>query len=234
MELQVGKMSTKELATWFGIAYSTYRKKATQLLEELNFYCNYTKIRGAIIIDKIYVSEYIKPTPAYKFVLDNFEKHWHKSGLDTAARVGSEMYYTYKDNELKGLKESTIKHYVAKARLEKYGHVYLDDHGTSGKCKPEPVVENAWEEAIQLTPEQYEIWRECLKEAYYSEEDAVIEEGIALGYISEAEQEEIKKNKEKTQKEIRALKHEKMIALCSERLGFYPNQITKLIKELYF
>lgn len=234
MELQVGKMSTKELAIWFGIAYSTYRKKATQLLEELNFYCHYTKIRGAIIIDEIYIPEYIKPTPAYKFVLDNFEKHWHKSGLDTAARVGSEMYYTYKDNELKGLKESTIKHYVAKARLEKYGHVYLDDHGTDGRCKPEPVVDNKWEEAVQLTPEQYEIWRECLKEAYFSEEDAIIEEGIALGYISEAEQEAIKKSKEETQKEIRSLKHEKMITLCSERLGFYPNQITKLIKELYF
>ena len=234
MELKVGKMPTRELAEWFGIGYGSFRNKKEEKLKELSFYCSYQLVYGGIIIDKIYVSEYIKPTPAYKFVLDNFEKHWHKSGLDTAARVGSEMYYTYKDNELKGLKESTIKQYVAKARLEKYGHVYLDDHGTGGRCKPEPVVDNKWEEAVQLTPEQYEIWRECLKEAYYSEEDAIIEEGIALGYISEAEQEAIKKSKEETQKEIRSLKHEKMITLCSERLGFYPNQITKLIKELYF
>lgn len=234
MNLHLGKMKTREIAEWFGISYGGFRNKKEEKLKELSFYCCYEVIYGGIIITDIYISTYLKPTPAYDFIKEHFIEHWHKSMLDTCARVGSEMYYVYKDKELKGLKKSTVKAYVAKARLEKFGHVYQNDHGTEGSCHPEPVIDNHWDEAEKLTEEQYKIYKECLREAYYSEEDAIIEEAMAINAISESEYNEIKRNKEKNSKSIREARHNKMVELCTERIGFYPNQITKIEREIIF
>lgn len=234
MELKLGKMTSKELAAWFGISYGSFRNKKTEKLKELTFYCSYELVYGGITISNIFIKEYLKPTPAYAFIKANFLKHWHKSMLDTCARVGSEMYYTYKDTELKGLKESTIKAYVAKARLEMFGHVYQNDYGTDRYCHPEPVVDNHWEEAEQLSEEQMKLYKQCLQEAYYSEEDAMIEEAYCLHLISDTEYEEIKKDREKNSKVIREARHAKMMALCDEKIGFYPNQITKIEKGIFF
>lgn len=234
MELKLGKMTTKELATWFGVSYDTFRHRKKEKIKELSFYCSYELVYGGVEIIDIYVSEYLKPTPAYTFIKSVMLKHWHKSMLDTCARVGSEIYYTYKDKELKDVKESTVKSYVARARLEMFGHVYKNDHGTEGQCHPEPVVDNHWDEAEQLSEEQLKIYKECLREAYYSEEEAMIEEAYSLHLINDAEYKELKQEREENSKEIRDMRHNKMMALCTEKIGFYPNQITKLEKELYF
>ena len=212
MELQLGKMTTRDVAKWFGMSYDTFRHKKKEKIKELSFYCSYELVYGGIEISKIYISEYLKPTSTYAFIKANYPKHWHKSMLDTCARVGSEMYYAYKDKELKGIKESTIKAYVAKARLEMFGHVYQNDRGTDGRCHPEPVIDNCWEEAKQLSEEQYRIYKECLKEAYYSEEDSMIEEAYALHLINDAEYQEIKQEQEQNSKISREIKNGKLIS----------------------
>lgn len=233
-ELKLGKVKTKEIAEWFGITYGSYHNSKKKKIQELKQYCSFEEVYGGIIINNIYIKEYIKPTPTYQFVKSVLDKHWHNSLLDTAARVGSEIYHMHY-KELEGLKESTIKAYAAKARQEKYGRVYhKNEHGTDGSCHPEPVQDNLWEESIPLTEEQYELYRECLREAYYDESDAILEDAMATGAISEAEYRDIKKDQEKNQKTIRELKHQKMVALCMEKIGFYPNQITKLDPGIYF
>ncbi len=60
VKLKVGKMSTKELAKWFGIAYSTFRKRSSALLEELKYFCDYEKYHGGVEIKQVYISEYVK------------------------------------------------------------------------------------------------------------------------------------------------------------------------------
>mgnify|MGYP003416547890 FL=1 len=35
MKLKIGKMSTKELAEWFGVSYGTFRNKKQEKLKEL-------------------------------------------------------------------------------------------------------------------------------------------------------------------------------------------------------
>lgn len=57
-QLRLGKIPSQELATWFGYAYSTYRKKKPQLLECLRQYCDYDEYYGGVIIKEIFYNEY--------------------------------------------------------------------------------------------------------------------------------------------------------------------------------
>jgi len=234
MNLIEGKMSTKELAQWFGIGYGSFRNKKKEKLAELLDYCQYEPVYGGVIISKIYVYEYIKPVPAYIFVKDHLDLHWHSSGYDTAARVGSEMYYTYKDKELKGLKESTIKNYVAKARIELYGHVYLKDRGTEGECHPAPVKANHWKEAELLTREEYELYLQCKKAIYYDEKLADLEIAHMSNQISDSEYEQAKQEHSKEWEDQKVERFFALKDMCTQRLGFCPDIVTKLEKNLYF
>ena len=53
-ELTEGNVSGQEIADWLGIAYSTYRKNPTKQLLKLDPYCDFKRIRGGIIIIKVY------------------------------------------------------------------------------------------------------------------------------------------------------------------------------------
>lgn len=58
-QLQLGKISTKELADWFGYSYNTFRsKKKPILLEHLKDYCDFELYRGYILVKEIYIDEY--------------------------------------------------------------------------------------------------------------------------------------------------------------------------------
>ena len=186
-KLHLGKVTTKELAEWFGISPGSFRNKKQTKLKELADYCSFESVYGGIIINYIYIEKYIKPTSTYAFVKSVFSSHWHKSGYDTVARVGSEIYHAYKDKELKNYTESTIKEYTRKAREELYGHVYKDDRGSQGICYLAPVKANKWEEAILLTTEELEIYNKHKKAIYYDEEKANLEIAMLEGSISQAE-----------------------------------------------
>lgn len=58
-KLQLGKISTKELADWFGYSYNTFRsKKKPILLNYLKDYCDFEVFRGYVLIKEIYIDEY--------------------------------------------------------------------------------------------------------------------------------------------------------------------------------
>lgn len=59
-ELKIGKIPTKDLASWFQISYSTFRKHSSKLLLELEYFCDYEKYHGGVEIKEIYISKYIK------------------------------------------------------------------------------------------------------------------------------------------------------------------------------
>ena len=52
-ELKIGKISSKELAEWFGISYDRYRKIKTAKLEELKLYAEFDEIYGGVNITKL-------------------------------------------------------------------------------------------------------------------------------------------------------------------------------------
>lgn len=60
MKLKLGKMTSKEVAQWFGISYNTYTHKIPQYLEKLEDYCDFEKIYGGVNIKEIFTEEYDK------------------------------------------------------------------------------------------------------------------------------------------------------------------------------
>lgn len=61
MELKLGKMSGKEIATWMNISYDgTYRKNPSKYLSRLSDYCKFEQVRGGAIINEIYIATYDK------------------------------------------------------------------------------------------------------------------------------------------------------------------------------
>lgn len=60
MKLKLGKMTSKEIASWLGITYNTYRNKIDCYLQKLEDYALFEKVYGGIIIKEIYIETYDK------------------------------------------------------------------------------------------------------------------------------------------------------------------------------
>jgi hypothetical protein len=60
MKLQLGKMSSKDIAAWFGLSYSSLKNRSAKFYGILADYCNYEKVHGGVIISEIYMDEYDK------------------------------------------------------------------------------------------------------------------------------------------------------------------------------
>lgn len=58
--LKKGKMASKDLAAWFSISYSTYRKNKKEKLEELKSFCDYDEVYGGILVKEVYSPTYVK------------------------------------------------------------------------------------------------------------------------------------------------------------------------------
>ena len=60
MKLKTGKMTSKELAQWFGVSYGHYRNVTKKFLKALELYCDFEPVYGGIIISKVHIEVYDK------------------------------------------------------------------------------------------------------------------------------------------------------------------------------
>lgn len=60
MELKLGKMTSRELAQWFGVKYERYSHNISKYLEVLELYCDFEKIYGGVIVKEIFIEQYDK------------------------------------------------------------------------------------------------------------------------------------------------------------------------------
>ena len=60
MELKLGKMTSRELAEWFGVSYRSYTHKISKYLDELDLFCDFEKVYGGVIIKEIFDPIYSK------------------------------------------------------------------------------------------------------------------------------------------------------------------------------
>lgn len=131
MKLKLGKMTTKELATWFGVAYSTFRKNSAERFEKLEDYCEFERIYGGIIIKEIYVEEYDKNLNIndQKLVLEEIKSCIEtQGGLSTINGISRKYTHNQTFSSL-----STAKKRISKASLNLFGETKaLTSHGIAG------------------------------------------------------------------------------------------------------
>lgn len=184
-QLVKGKISSQELASWFGISYSTYRKKKPVLLESLSEYCSFKEVYGGVEVYDVFISEYVNPKQKnYKEVESHVDEEWDESGLDTKKNVASKIYSKYKN--VLTIQPSTTYNYVRKASNKLYGPAN-DYHtsGTIGNCWYRLCIVDADGNRRPLTKEEQSI-REKIKSKYCSKEEQQqreeIEDAIELQY----------------------------------------------------
>lgn len=60
MELKLGKMTSRELAKWFGVSYNSYHGKIPFYLRKLEDFAEFEPVYGGVIIKEIYIATYNK------------------------------------------------------------------------------------------------------------------------------------------------------------------------------
>ena len=225
VELKEGRVTLEELANWFGCSYNTIRKtqnKASKL-ELLKKFADYHIEGRTIIIDKVKVSVYSK---AYHVVKEKFSETWHENGIDTCARVGSEIYW--KNETVKSqIKQETAQSYANIVKVEMYGHNNRGDYGTKGYSEYCWCRMNGYE-CEPLTPQQQEIMAQCSKETYgalLGEKAALLNDALNKGEI---DAQEFNQGLALTEEE-RIDCYSKFETMVTEKLGFFPDRATRIV-----
>lgn len=187
MELKLGKMTTKELAEWFGISYGRFRNIKKQKLEELKNFCFYEEIYGGVniqaIINPIYEKELSQIREIYQ---QGFEEL--KQPIDTVSHINEQIYEKY-FNKLPTLSSAASGyHYAIEVRNANYG-VPFKGNGSKGHCyylwcKMEE--QNGKQYYIQFTEEEEKVKQDLLKKHFGTneEKDLLIAEMVHNGEIS--------------------------------------------------
>ena len=130
-ELKLGKMTLKELASWFGISYGSIRNKREKYFQELEEYADFKAgERGGVEILNIYIPVYVKKDNNYQQIKQKIPAAWDKSGLDLKKNVAQKLY----SKEEFSIKYSTVYSYVCKASNELYGKPSSLEGGEIGNC----------------------------------------------------------------------------------------------------
>lgn len=188
--LRLGKMTTQEIANWFGInstkTLSNSTKKYKHRYEELSEYCEYKKYHGGFEIIKIFDENEIiyidQRKEVQEYVKNNYKQYWQS--LDTCTRVAAELYLN-KPKKLK-VEYGTIEYYVKKFKNIDYGstkyrfgeqgfneRVWAKIIGKIGSLVT--IEEQASKKYIELTDEEIEFIHKRFNEWYTNIDKAVLE-----------------------------------------------------------
>ena len=130
-ELKLGKITLKDLASWFGISYGSIRNKREKYFKELEEYADFKAgERGGVEILNIYIPVYVKKDNNYQQIKQKIPAAWDKSGLDLKKNVAQKLY----SKEEFSIKYSTVYSYVCKASNELYGKPSSLEGGEIGNC----------------------------------------------------------------------------------------------------
>ena len=130
-ELKLGKITLKELASWFNIGYSSIRNKREKYFKELDEYADFKFTeRGGVEVINIYIPVYVKKDNNYQQIKQKIPAAWDKSGLDLKKNVAQKLY----SKEEFSIKYSTVYSYVCKASNELYGKPSSLEGGEIGNC----------------------------------------------------------------------------------------------------
>ena len=125
--LQLGRLSNKDLADWFGIKTDTLSKARSKYLQKLEEYCEFENLRGAVNITKIYNSVYLKKSEkVYQYYLKNVPRVWRFNQIETCSRVADEIF-----DPANNIQPSTGVKYTVAIRDELWGKP--TDH-TNSNC----------------------------------------------------------------------------------------------------
>lgn len=233
MELKLGKMTTKELAQWFGISYGSFRTMKAKKMEELKDFCFFEEVYGGInitaIVNPIYVKNGQKIREVYQ---QGFEEL--RQPIDTVTNINEKIFDKYHEQLPTLSSAASGYHYAIEVRNANYG-VPFKDVGSLGRCyylwcKVEEKEGTPY--FIQFSEEEENIKKNLLKQYFGTDEekDILIAQMVDAGEISEAEAYRLTR-------QYRGLNNAGFMGFLRElerQVGSKVVKATKFERELYF
>ena len=233
MELRLGKMSTKDLAEWFGMSYGRFRNVKKQKLEELKNFCFFEEVYGGIevtaIINPVYTKELNNIRQVYQKGFEELRKP-----LDTVSHINNQIYEKYNE-QLPTLSSAESGYrYAIEVRNANYG-IPFKGKGSKGFCYYMwcKMEERDGEQFfIQFTEEEEQVKKELLKKHFGTneEKDLLIAEMVTNGEISKEDAYDI-------MMEYRNLNGKGFMSFLRElekQIGSKVVKATKFEEALYF
>ena len=166
-------MRTEDLASWFNIKYGSFRKNSGKYLDILKYYCDYEKVHGGVIINEIYISEYVK-----NMNVKDREKYLeeiklcvkNQDGLSTLSGMSRKLlkegYFT---NEFTG------RYRLAKVGKELFGETKeLISHGTEGSREYVWAIKlNDYNIYRSLTEKEEKVFDKIITECYGAQPEKI-------------------------------------------------------------
>lgn len=175
-----GTITVQQLAEWFGISYSTFRKQSKKRYKELRSYCQYNiPKRGYIEIQQVYHSVYIKDQNQYSLIKKYTQQYWKTETFETAIRVAIKIKNNCPDVTVS---QNTCARYVARAREELWPRDHYGERGGSYKEWVKTYRFGEDRKYEQFTPEDKEI-RSKIRAKYFPQLPDGVKDSLLSDYF---------------------------------------------------
>lgn len=230
-QLKLGKMTMRELSTWFGLkpdSLSKHPNAKEKRLKALAGYANYHFEGKTLIIDQIFILEF---NTAYDLVGKEFLKYWGKGrsaareqlNIDTCTYVAKAIYKAHPEIHHQ-VKESTFIAYTQRYKREGWGKNGLAD-GPKGYSN---YIYMNKEKDEPLKGEELEKFNDCLSRIF----DGSWQNDQILGLLEDYHQKNISVAEFKDSMfELATSKLDwwKIHDIIEDELGYYPKKETQLV-----
>lgn len=174
--LRCGKMSTKEIAQWMDVNYSTFRNNKKQKLDDLRRFCDFEQVYGGVNILQIY-------NPIYQKALSNDEKVFLKeiqntgNGLSSVAGMSRKLI-KYNDN-YRTLTENNVEKRMGKVNKNLFGEYEKNSKQAFGRMGSRKYVYaikiSDFNKYRCLTDEEMDTFKHILKSICGKQIDKIME-----------------------------------------------------------
>lgn len=173
--LRIGKMTSKELAAWFGITYNSYKNQISKRLKMLEDYCTFEKVFGGVVISEIYIETFSGLTVDDELFMKEIEDNYNKNqewvySVAGIARKFEQTYAEIYSVNGKTIDVRNINRRLAKARkrcLPLLSKKYPDIVGAYGNSKKVwAIKEGELNEYRSLTTAEQTIFDDLIRQYY--------------------------------------------------------------------
>lgn len=174
--LRCGKMSTREIAQWMNVNYSTFRNNKKQKLDDLRRFCDFEQVYGGVNILQIY-------NPIYQKALSSDEKVFleeiQNTGNGLSSVAGMSRKLIRYNSDYRTLTENNVEKRMGKVNKNLFGEYEKNSKQAFGRMGSRKYVYaikiNDFNKYRCLTDEEMDTFKHILKSICGKQIDKIME-----------------------------------------------------------
>jgi hypothetical protein len=171
LELKLGKMTSKEMAAWFGVAPKTYSNGIKGYLQKLEKFAVFEPVYGGVIIKEILSKTYDKACVKDESVFLEEVKRCVREQDGLLSLSGTARKVVRDDKDYQDTKASYLTNRFSKVAKEQFGTYWIrGDQNLCDVCGKLGMRERVWGVKLDdynnyrpMTAEEEEIWYDLLE-----------------------------------------------------------------------